>query len=46
MRDAIRFLYEKNVSGAPVADVLESSDDSGGAAISTSTRVSDQYVFH
>lgn len=40
MRDAIHFLYEKNVLGAPIADVLESSDDSNAI----SRRFSDQYV--
>lgn len=40
MRDAIHFLYEKNVFGAPITDVLESSDDSNAI----SRRFSDQYV--
>eukprot|EP00261_Vitis_vinifera_P033134 XP_019074377.1 PREDICTED: SNF1-related protein kinase regulatory subunit gamma-1-like [Vitis vinifera] len=40
VRDAIHFLYEKNVLGAPIADVLESSDDSNAI----SRRFSDQYV--
>ncbi|RVW48356.1 SNF1-related protein kinase regulatory subunit gamma-1 [Vitis vinifera] len=40
VRDAIHFLYEKNVFGAPITDVLESSDDSNAI----SRRFSDQYV--